>query len=327
MKSNLRVIIPAAGGGTRLRPHTHTTPKVLLRVAGKPIIGHIMDLLIPINPAEVIVVVGTQGDRIEQYLRSAYSLKMQFVVQDEPKGLGHAVMQAKATAVGQPTLVLLGDTILDLDLTGLDWDANLIGVRTVENPRRFGVVELKDGIVTRFVEKPIQPRSNLAIVGVYYFPDSQPLFAALDELVSRDKRTRGEYQLTDALQLMVQHGQQLRTFNVEHWLDCGTPDALLATNSYLLQTRHHAQDRGGVVLVPPVHIEDSATIENSIIGPNVSIGARAEIRRAIIRDSIVNQDAQVEDAILEHSILGEAAKLRDQALHLNLGDSSEFLSG
>lgn len=326
MKSDLRVIIPAAGGGTRLRPHTHTTPKVLLHVAGKPIIGHIMDLLTPIQPAEVIVVVGAQGERIEEYLRSAYSLNFRFVVQDEPKGLGHAVMQARS-ATGQPTLILLGDTILDLDLTRLEWDTSLIGVRTVDNPRRFGVVELKDGIVTKFVEKPVQPRSNLAIVGVYYFPDSAPLFGALDELVRRDKRTRGEYQLTDALQLMVQQGQQLRTFNVENWLDCGTPDALLATNSYLLRTRHHAQERAGVVLVPPVHIEDSAVIENSIIGPNVSIGARAEIRRAIIRDSIVNQDAQVEDAILEHSILGEAAKLRDQALHLNLGDSSEFLSG
>jgi glucose-1-phosphate thymidylyltransferase len=286
-----------------------------------------MDLLTPIQPAEVIVVVGVQGDRIEEYLRSAYSLNFRFVIQDEPKGLGHAVMQARDSANGAPTLVLLGDTILDLDLTGMDWDKNLIGVRTVDNPRRFGVVELKDGIVTRFVEKPVQPRSNLAIVGVYYFPDSSPLFAALDELVKRDMRTRGEYQLTDALQLMVRHGSELRTFNVEHWLDCGTPDALLATNSYLLRTRHHAQERAGVVLVPPVHIEDSAVIENSIIGPDVSIGARAEIRCAIIRDSIVNQGAQVEDAILEHSILGEAAKLRDQALHLNLGDSSEFLSG
>jgi glucose-1-phosphate thymidylyltransferase len=162
---------------------------------------------------------------------------------------------------------------------------------------------------------------------VYYFPDSAPLFSALDELVRRDVRTRGEYQLTDALQLMVRQGHELRTFNVEHWLDCGTPDALLETNSYLLRTRHHAQERAGVVLVPPVCIEDSAVIENSVVGPDVSIGARAEIRRAIIRDSIVNQDARVEDAILEHSILGEAAKLRDQALHLNLGDSSEFLSG
>jgi len=326
MKSDLRVIIPAAGGGTRLRPHTHTTPKVLLHVAGKPILGHIIDLITPVNPAEVVVVVGSQGERIEHYLRGAYSLNFRFVVQEEPKGLGHAVMQARAAA-GQPTLILLGDTILDLDLTKLEWDNSLIGVRTVENPRRFGVVELNDGIVTRFVEKPIQPRSNLAIVGVYYFPDSAPLFAALDELVRKDKRTRGEYQLTDALQLMVKQGQRLRTFNVEHWLDCGTPDALLATNSYLLRTRHHAQERTGVVLVPPVHVDDSAVIENSIIGPDVSIGARAEIRRAIIRDSIVNQGAQVEDAILEHSIMGEAAKLRDQALHLNLGDSSGFLSG
>lgn len=327
MKDNLRVIIPAAGGGTRLRPHTHTTPKVLLHVAGKPILGHIIDLITPVNPAEVIVIVGAQGDRIEQYLRSNYQLNLRFVVQEEPKGLGHAVMQARESAAGNPTLVLLGDTILDLDLTRLDWGQNLIGVRAVENPRRFGVVELAEGVVTRVVEKPIQPRSNLAIVGVYYFPDSRPLFAALDELVRRDKRTRGEYQLSDALQLMVQQGQQLRTFTVEHWLDCGTPDALLATNSYLLQTRHHAQERNGVVLKPPVYIEDSAVIENSIVGPDVSIGARAQIRRALIRDSIVNQDAQVEDAILEHSILGEAAKLRDQALHLNLGDSSEFLSG
>jgi glucose-1-phosphate thymidylyltransferase len=256
-----------------------------------------------------------------------YQLKLRFVVQEEPKGLGHAVAQARDCVQDQPVLVLLGDTIVDMDLTQIVGAESVLAVRVVENPRRFGVVETKDGFVSHVVEKPIQPKSNLAIVGVYYFEQGRPLFAALDELIRRDRRTRGEYQLTDALQLMVQNGMRIRPFTVEHWLDCGTPEALLETNRYLLQKHHHALERPGVVLIPPVYVEDSAIVEHSVIGPNASIGAQAQIRNSVIRDSIVNQGAEVEQAVLEHSILGCTAKYHGRALHLNLGDSSEMKSG
>jgi glucose-1-phosphate thymidylyltransferase len=327
MSTNLKVIIPAAGGGTRLKPHTNTTPKVMLHVAGKPIIGHIIDLVTKVSPEEIVVVVGAQGERIEEYLRSTYPLKFRFVVQAEPKGLGHAVAQARDCVQDNPVLVLLGDTIVDMDLTRMVGAENKLAVRVVENPRRFGVVELKDGFVSHVVEKPIQPKSNLAIVGVYYFEKCLPLFSALDELIQRDKRTRGEYQLTDALQIMVQNGVKIRPWTIEHWLDCGTPEALLETNRYLLRNLHHSTERPGVVIVPPVYIEDTAVIEHSVIGPNASIGASAQIRDSVIRNSIVNQGAEVVSAILDNSILGCAAKYEGRALHLNLGDSSEMKSG
>ena len=324
MSTGLKVVIPAAGGGTRLKPHTHTTPKVLLHVAGKPIIGHIMDLVKELTPQEVILVVGSQGDQIEEYLRSAYQMNMRFVVQEEPQGLGHAIAQARNFANGYPTLVLLGDTILDLDLKNVVQHPSVIGVREVADPRRFGVVELRDGFVAHVVEKPPQPKSNLAIVGIYYFEDSRPLFTSLDELIRRDQRTRGEIQLTDALQLMIEDGVKMQPFTVDHWLDCGTPEALLETNRYLLHRDARSDERPGVIVVPPVAIDPSAIIELSVIGPDVSIGARVQVRGCVIRDSIINHDAEVENAILEHSILGDASKLHGRPRHLNLGGSSEL---
>jgi glucose-1-phosphate thymidylyltransferase len=325
MKSELRVVIPAAGGGTRLKPHTNTLPKVLLPVAGKPILGHIVDLVAEVNPQEVIVVVGAQGELIEEYLRDAFKLNFRFAVQSEPKGLGHAVAQARDSAYGFPTLVLLGDTILDLDLSHAVAGGNLLGVRVVDDPRRFGVVELKNGIVASVVEKPAEPKSNLAIVGVYYFEDSRPLFDALEENIRLDRKTRGEYQLTDALQLMVQRGVAIKPLTVEHWLDCGTRDTLLETNAYLLRSRHHAPDRPGVVVIPPVFIDDRAQIEHSVIGPNVAIGAYTVVRNSVISDSIINGDTVVENAVLEHSILGSASKFLARPQRLNLGGSSEMV--
>lgn len=322
--SRLKVVIPAAGGGTRLKPHTNTLPKVLLHVAGQPIIGHILDLVQAVNPEEVIVVVGPQHEAIESYLRRAFPLDFRFVVQAEPKGLGHAVAQAKVAANGSPTLIVLGDTILDLDLRQAVAGGNLLGVRVVENPRRFGVVELQDGCIVHVVEKPVVPKSNLAIVGVYYFEDSGPLFDALDENIAHERKTRGEIQLTDALELIIKRGMKIKPFTVEHWLDCGTPETLLETNAYLLSRRHHAADRPGVVFIPPVFIDDSAVVENSVIGPNVSVCARVQVRSSVIRNSIINDDAHIDHAILDHSIFGPAAKFSGRARRLNLGGASEL---
>jgi len=333
----LKVVIPAAGGGTRLRPFTDTTPKVLLHVAGKPIIGHILDLVATVNPDEVVVVVGKQRDRIEAYLRADYALNFRFVLQAEPLGLGHAVAQASENCTGRPTLVMLGDTILDLDLRQVVGPDNVVGVRVVDDPRRFGVAELENGLVKSVVEKPAQPTSNLALVGLYYFTDSAPLFSALGELIRNDVRTRGEYQLTDALQLMLRAGIFLKPFTVNHWLDCGTTDTLLETNRYLLRK----QETEGTVLifrdgrmgqspnkvrnsvmVPPVRIAESAAIENSVVGPDVAIGENATIRNSVVRDAIINAQAVVENAVLEHSILGNGARFLGRAEHVNLGDAA-----
>ena len=322
-----KAVIPAAGEGRRLKPHTHTTPKILLQVAGKPIIGHIMDRLLPAKPDEVIVVVGAQGDQVKQYLTSEYRCPFRFLQQADPKGLGDAVYRAKDAFAGEPILVLLGDTIVDLDMSKMVGRDNVIGVKPVPDPRRFGIVELRGKYVRRLVEKPERPKSNLAIVGVYFFRDSGLLFGALDRLIARGRKTRGEFQLTDALQLLIDSGVKIRTRVIEHWLDCGTRDAMLETNRYLLAQEGYFKPRRDTVIVPPVFIHDSAKIQGSVVGPNVSIGAEAEIRGSIVSDSIINRRVVVEHALLQGSILGESSVVRDSPRRLNLGGFSELEVG
>ncbi|MBN2537356.1 NTP transferase domain-containing protein [candidate division WOR-3 bacterium] len=322
-----KVIIPAAGEGRRLRPHTHTRPKVLIEVAGKPIIGHIVERILAAGPTEICVVVGYRGNEVSSYLSASFDCPFQFVEQDDPKGLGDAVYRACDCVGDGPVLVMLGDTIVDMDLVDIVQGGNSVGVCEVEDPRRFGVVEQSDGRIVRLVEKPVDPPSNLALVGVYFLESAGEIFDSLERLIAEDRRTRGEYQLTDALQLMIDSGARLEARPVQHWLDCGTPRALLETNRYLLDHSPPASvssGRPGCVLVPPVFVHESATLEDSVVGPHVSVGANALVRRSVVADSIVNQDAVVEHSVLEHSILGEGCVIKDRPRSLNVGGLSEF---
>ncbi len=327
----IRAIIPAAGVGTRLRPHTHTMPKALIHVAGKPILAHILDDLVGLGVKDVVLVVGHMGDHIREYVDEHYPrLNRAYVEQPERLGLGHAVRLTRQHVIGHPTLIVLGDTIFRADFSEIvEGGDSRIGVKEVDDPRRFGVVEVEDGVATRLVEKPEHPTSNLAIVGVYYITDSPLLFNALDELVAKGMRTKGEYQLTDALQLMIERGHRIRPFPVEAWYDCGKTETLLETNRELLELKAEPLPRAlvGSVIVPPVAIDPTAEIHNSIVGPHVSIATRAVVRDAIVRDAIVNQDASVEQVLLEGSVIGENAVVRGTFRHLNVGDSSEVRMG
>lgn len=319
-----KAIIPAAGEGRRLRPHTHATPKPLIEVAGKPILGHIIDRLLPARPDEVCVIVGASGAPIKDYLAANYQCRFSFVVQDDPKGLGDAVYRARERFAGEPALVMLGDTIVDADIASFAGKENIIAVKEVADPQRFGIVETRGDVVTRLVEKPQSPPSNLAVVGVYFFTDSKPLFSALERLIASGEQTKGEFQLTDALEQLVRSGTRIVARKVEHWLDCGTPDALLATNRHLLSKASRYQPRAGCLLVPPLYVHESARVENSIVGPNVSIGADAVVKDSVIRDSIVNRGARLESALLEGSILGESSVVKGSLRRLNLGGFSEL---
>lgn len=327
----LKVIIPAAGEGRRLKPHTHTTPKVLLQVAGKPIIGHIMDRLLEITPDEVMVVVSAQGEQIQNYLTNKYNFNFKFVEQKDPKGLGDAVSRVtsffKSEERNSAVLILLGDTIVDINLKEIIGKENIIGTKAVDDPRRFGVVETHNGYITKITEKPLEPKSNQAIVGIYYFSAVGPLLDSLDIIIKEDRKTRGEYQLSDALQEMVDRGIKIKTLPVEYWLDCGTSEAMIATNRYLLQTNSYFTPRERVVIIPPVYIDDSASIEESVIGPFVSISEGAEIRNSIIRDSIINQRSYVENSLMQGSILSENTVVRQRATKVNLGAFSEMEMG
>jgi glucose-1-phosphate thymidylyltransferase len=321
----MRAIIPVAGFGSRLRPHTFTIPKVLLNVAGKPIIGHILDHIIEAGFDEATIVVGYLGEKIREYVCSQYSIKVDFVEQDERRGLAHAVYLAKERFNDGPFLIILGDTIFDVDLKPvIRGKQTSIGVKYVEDPRRFGIAETQDGVVKRLIEKPEHPTSNYAIVGLYWIEQPALLRQCIEELMAADRKTKGEFQLTDALQLMIQHGERIRTFPVEGWFDCGKPETLLATNRHLLEKHQSCRSMEDVVIIPPVYISAKAKIVHSVIGPFSTIADGAVVTESIVRNCIVGEDAQVDKALLDSSIVGINAVVRGSFHRMNIGDSSEI---
>jgi glucose-1-phosphate thymidylyltransferase len=320
----MRAIIPVAGVGTRLRPHTHTLPKVLLNVAGKPILGHILDKLLEEGITSATIVVGYMGDLVEEYVRKNYSFDVEFVQQPVREGLGHSIYLAKESLGDDPVLIILGDTIFDVDLRKvLGSEYSSLGVRSVDDPRRFGVVEMRGEFVSHLVEKPDVPPTNLAIVGLYYIKHPRLLAECLHELVANDCRTRGEYQLTDALQMMIERGEKFTTFNVEGWFDCGKPETLLETNRVLLARKSLQREIAGVVVNPPVYIAPSAQIANAIIGPNATIAEGASVNGSIVVDSIVGDNAVISDVLIQHSIVGNEAQVRGGFAQINVGAHSQ----
>lgn len=321
----MRAIIPVAGFGSRLRPHTFTVPKVMLNVAGKPIIGHIMDKIIADGVDEATIIVGHLGDQVRTYIHSKYTIKVDFVEQTEPKGLAHAIYLARDTFSDQPLLIILGDTIFDVDLKPvLSQDVSSLGVKSVEDPRRFGVVERRNGFISNLVEKPEQPASHDAIVGLYWIRKPRLLEQCIAELFQKDTRTKGEYQLTDALQLMIRNGEKITTFDVDGWYDCGKPETLLATNRHLLEKNHTDVQIDHVVIVPPVYVSPTSKITNSVIGPYATIAEGTVVTDSIVRNSIISSDAQVSKALLEGSIIGNNGLVEGAFKRINIGDSSEI---
>ena len=230
----MRAIIPVAGVGSRLRPHTYTVPKVLLNVGGKPIIGHIMDRVIDNGFDEATIIIGYLGEKIKEYILNHYSIKVDFVEQEERLGLGHAIYLSRHTISRDPILIILGDTVFDVDLKSLvASEHSVLGVKEVEDPRRFGVAELDNGFISKLVEKPEDPKSKLAVVGIYFIRKPQVLVDCLKEMIKQNVRTKGEFQLTDALQLMIERGERMKPFTVNGWYDCGKPETLLETNRHL----------------------------------------------------------------------------------------------
>ncbi len=327
----MKAIIPMAGSGTRLRPLTHSRPKALLRVGSRPIIAHIVDTLLPLGCDTIIPVVGNEGGEvIVDFIRVRYpGLDVVPVVQKEKLGLGHAVFMAREAADGDEVIVMYGDTILDGDLSGLtDRSADgVISVREVDDPRRFGVVNTVDGVIVKFVEKADTPESNLAIVGFNYFKDSALLFTCIGEIIERDIRTRGEYQLTDAFQLMVEKGATLKPLAIDGWFDAGTPDTLLATNRHLLAAEGNTGSYAGSLIVPPVFIGDGVSLTGSVVGPDVSIGDHTVIEHAVISDSIIGAHSIVRNAVLTGSLVGDHAVVEDITRTVILGDHSEIRAG
>lgn len=323
----MKVIIPLAGFGTRLRPHTYTKPKPMINVAGKPVLGHILDKLKGLDVDEIVFVVGYLGEQIEAYVSANYNFKAYYVEQKELLGQAHAIYLTRELVSG-PTIILFVDTLFEADLNVLNREASdgVIYVKEVEDPRRFGVTLVNEaGHITRLIEKPDSMQDNLAVIGLYYVKDAQRLMAAIKSLMDQNLQTKGEFYLADALQLMIDDGAILRPQPVSVWLDCGKPETVLETNRYLLKhNMDNSQEVSSInsIIVPPVHIHPTAKVKNSIIGPHVTIAANCEVEGSIIRDSIVDEESYIKDAILDQSLIGRKVDLIGRYRKLNVGDSA-----
>lgn len=327
----MKIVIPAAGQGTRLQPHTFTRPKVMLPVAGRPIIGHILRDVANLGAEEIRLVVGYMGETVGEYAREAFpDLPVRLVWQDEQLGLGHAVLQALDEGDHSPLLVVLGDTVFDVDYEAvIASDVHVLGVRKVPDPERFGIVELDDAgeRIVRLVEKPADPPTDLALVGLYWMRSGEKLRAAIAGLVDENVTTRGEYQLTDALQRLIEAGEPFAAFQIGDWFDCGKPETLLSTNRALLdRERSELPDDlhgAAAALVPPVWVGQGCTIDNAVVGPHVTLMDGSTVRNAVVRDSILAAGARVEDAVLQRSIVGPDAVVSGRPLEIDVGDGSE----
>jgi len=329
----MKAIIPVAGFGTRLRPFTLTNPKVLLNVAGKPMIYFIVEQLINEKIVdEIIFITGYLGDKFENYIKSTFDFNFKFIVQDEPKGLGHAIHCAKkGFQNNEDALIILGDTLFDVDLKKLtDNPKSVISIKEVDDPRRFGVVEKNDsGEITKLIEKPASKEvspSNEAIVGIYYLKNSDKLFEALDHIIDNNITVKGEFQLTDALEYMLNtQKEKMTTYPLKGWLDCGKPETMLSTNRYILTEKNLKYNfDGDVKIIPPVFIGENVKIKNSIIGPYTTINDNCTISDSKIQDSIINSNTTITNSVLNESLIGEYCKVDNQNKKLYLGEYSEI---
>lgn len=323
----MKVVIPLAGKGTRLRPHTHITPKPMLKIAGKPVIDYVMEDLQRLgNVEQVVYITGHLKDKVEEYARAKYPFDSVFVEQKVQDGTAGAVALAKPY-IDQPVFIIFVDTIFDADLSVVKTsDADgIIWVKTVEDYQRFGVVVSdKDGNMQRIVEKPTEPISKRANIGLYYIKNWKLLMEGVEHTLKQPKN-KGEYYLTDAFQYMIDHGAKIKVIDVEGWYDAGEQGTLLETNRTILEkgrAKRPASVPQGVTIVDPVYIEDNVTLAASTIGPNVSIGAGSTVEGSELRDTVIGVGAKVSQSRLSSSMIGDAAQVSGVKGQINVSDHS-----
>jgi len=325
----MKVIIPLAGKGTRLRPHTHVVPKPMLKVAGRPVMSYVMDDVLKLgNVEQVVYITGHLKEKVESYVRKAYDIPSVFIEQQVQDGTAGAIALAREYA-DQPVLIIFVDTIFDADLSIIKTtDADgIIWTEEVEDYQRFGVVVTDaDGFMTRIVEKPNTPISKRANIGLYYIRNYKLLYEGIDHVLKQPPN-KGEYYLTDAFQYMIDHGAKIQVVDVEGWHDAGQLETLLDTNRTMLEkgrARRPATLGEGATIVEPVYIEEGVTIEHSTVGPNVSIGAGSIVRSSTISDAVIGENASVTGSNLRRAFLGDAVIVEGMNGSLNIGDHSEI---
>lgn len=327
----MKAIIPVAGAGTKLRPHTYTQPKALIPIAGKTILSFIVDQLQEAGIREFIFIVGYLGEKIQDYVRQTYpDLITHFVFQNERQGTGHAIELTRNIVGTDEVFVALGDTICEYDVQEVvNSPYSMLGVKKVDDPRNFGVASIDEqGFIDQVVEKPAIPKSNMALVGLYKIKETHFLFECLHLLFMQDIKTQGEYNLTDALDCMIKRGAKFQSFKVKNWFDCGKKETLLESNATLLKKfggnineSHGFKD---TIIIPPVSIAPGCEISNSIIGPHVAIGANTSIKHSIVRDSIIGSYTNLFEVVLDNSLIGSDASVKGLSRSLNIGDNTEI---
>jgi len=318
------VILPVAGLGTRLRPQTWSKPKPLVSVAGKPMLAHVLDRVLPLQPERLIFITGFLGDQIEKWARDSYDLPLEFVEQPEMRGQTDAIIRTRHLEPKE-ALILFPDMLFEADWSVLgETDADVVMfTKEVEDPSALGVAVVEDGRIVRLVEKPKEPVSRLAVIGIYWFRRMADLYSAIEEQMQRGLMLKNEYFIADAIQIMIDRGAKVVPAPVTVWEDCGNVEALLSTNRYLLdRMQPAAPSLSSAVVIPPSTIDPTASVERAVIGPHASIGPGATVRDAVVRDAILEDGATVENAIVEHTIVGRAATVRGRTLKLNVGDNS-----
>ena len=340
MTETLKIFIPMAGWGTRMRPHTHSKPKPLVSVAGRTALEHLLDMFKtlpdPENVEYIFIVGPFLGElQIPAFIKENYpNLKAHYVLQNEMKGQSHALWLGREHLHG-PMLMCFSDTLMETDFSFLAQEtADVVAwVMPVPDPRRFGVAEVgKDGLVTRFIEKPQSMENNLVVVGCYYFKSAERLLVAIEDQMQRGVMLKGEYFLTDTISIMIEGGAKVRTQEISTWLDTGTIEATLDTNKLLLDklgSNVKEFKRSNVEIIEPVAIHETAEISDSKIGPYTSIGANCSVINSNVAESIVETGSEIKDAVLSRSLIGRQAKVRGRGdghvIHLNVGDHSEVV--
>jgi glucose-1-phosphate thymidylyltransferase len=324
----LKVIIPLAGKGTRLRPHTHTVPKPMLKVAGKPVMDYVLDDVRKLGPVdEVVYITGHLKEAVEAHVRATYAdMPATFIEQVVQDGTAGAVALAQGR-VDQPVLIIFVDTIFDADLSVINSspDDGIIWTKEVRDYSRFGVVVTDaNGHMTQIVEKPSTPISRRANIGLYYIKNWKLLYEGIAHVLTKPKN-KGEFYLTDAFQYMIDKGAKLKVIDVAGWYDAGKLDTLLETNHVMLKKgrARRPKDLEGVTIIDPVYIEDGATFENATIGPNVAIGAGTKIRHSMIRDSIIGSGCSLTGCTISSSMIGDSAVVEGVQGNVSVGDHAE----
>jgi len=332
----MNIIIPMAGRGTRLRPHTLTTPKPLIPVGGKPIVHRLVEDIVAVLDAKIdhiAFVVGGYGEMNEdELLKVASDLGAEGHIFYQPEALGtaHAVFCAKDVLKG-PVVVAYADTLFRADFKIQPEDDGILWVKQIENPSAYGVIKTNEkGEIVDFVEKPKEFVSDLAMIGIYYFKEGKDLLTQIEYLIENDIVKGGEYQLPDALRRLTENGCKFKPGKVDEWLDCGNKKVTVQTNQRVLEFDrekninlvHPSVKLINSVVIPPCYIGENVTIENSIVGPHVSIGDESKIVNAIVKNSILQKNVTLEEAVIQDSMIGNKASFKGKAQDLSLGDYS-----